>query len=58
MEEAYILSAVRTRLSKFGDVLADLSSVVIERCVKPVFCLSTCDRGLGNNSFNPESLSF
>ncbi|QFS47824.1 thiolase family protein [Nostoc sphaeroides CCNUC1] len=40
MEEAYIVSAVRTPLGKFGGVLADLSPVVIDRSVKPVSCLS------------------
>ncbi|MBC6430144.1 hypothetical protein FM036_04520 [Nostoc sp. HG1] len=40
MQEAYIVSAVRTPLGKFGDVLTDLSPVVIDRCVKPVPCLS------------------
>ncbi|WP_196522344.1 hypothetical protein [Nostoc commune] len=40
MEEAYIVLAVRIPLGKFGGVLTDLSPVVIDRCVKPVPCLS------------------
>ena len=40
MEEAYIVSAVRTPLDRFGGVLADFSPVITDRCVKPVSCLS------------------
>ncbi len=40
MEEVYIVSAIRTSLGRFGGVLADLSSIVIDRCVEPVYCLS------------------
>ncbi|MEH1940218.1 MAG: hypothetical protein V7L01_08385 [Nostoc sp.] len=40
MQEAYIVSAVPTPLGRFGGVLADLSSVVIDRCVEPVSYLS------------------